>query len=59
MQKDPVCGMQVDERNAPTSTYKGQTYAFCEQECKDKFDANPDQYAGKGQKPQEREKAMR
>lgn len=46
MKKDPVCGMQVDDKKAmATSTYKGQHYAFCGQECKDKFDKNPERYA--------------
>ena len=46
MQKDPVCGMQVDEKKATaTSTHKGQHYAFCGQACKDKFDQNPERYA--------------
>lgn len=44
---DPVCGMQVDEKNsAGTSEYKRTTYYFCSQSCKQKFDANPEQYAG-------------
>ena len=39
MTKDPVCGMQVDEKKAPaTSAYRGEHYAFCGQQCKDKFD---------------------
>ena len=45
MMKDPVCGMQVDENKAPaTSTYQGKKYSFCGQECKNKFDQNPQQY---------------
>jgi Cu+-exporting ATPase len=43
--KDPVCGMQVDPNKAPaTSSYKGQKYSFCGQECKDKFDTEPERY---------------
>ena len=46
MAKDPVCGMQVDEKNAPASSvHKGAFYAFCCDECKDKFDLNPERYA--------------
>jgi len=45
MMKDPVCGMQVDEKKSPTSMSEGKKYAFCNQECKNKFDANPRQYA--------------
>jgi YHS domain-containing protein len=30
MDKDPVCGMDVDEATARhTTEYKGQTYYFC------------------------------
>ena len=46
MTKDPVCGMEVDEKNAPASSvHKGAFYAFCSEDCKDKFDANPERYA--------------
>jgi len=45
MKKDPVCGMQVDEKKAAgTSQYQGTTYYFCATQCKQKFDANPKQY---------------
>ena len=45
--KDPVCGMQVDDKKAPaTSSYNGQRYVFCGQDCKDKFDQNPSRYMG-------------
>ena len=48
MARDPVCGMQVDEKAAPAkSDYKGTTYYFCMPGCKKKFDANPEQYIGK------------
>lgn len=43
--KDPVCGMDVDERNAPAkSEYKGQTYYFCARGCKVAFDKEPERY---------------
>lgn len=46
MAKDPVCGMDVDESNAPaTSEYEGSTYYFCAPGCKREFDANPEKYA--------------
>ena len=42
---DPVCKMQVDEKKAAAaSEYKGQTYYFCAQVCKTKFDKEPDRY---------------
>ena len=35
MVKDPVCGMQVDEKKAGAiSAYKGTTYHFCAPTCK-------------------------
>jgi YHS domain-containing protein len=46
MVTDPVCGMTVDEKTAPAqSNYKGKTYYFCAQSCKEKFDADPDRFA--------------
>ncbi len=44
---DPVCGMEVSEEDAvATSDYKGQTYYFCSQDCKDTFDEDPEVYLG-------------
>lgn len=46
MEKDVVCGMQVDPTKAAgSSQYKGKTYYFCSNGCKAKFDANPGQFA--------------
>jgi Cu+-exporting ATPase len=49
--RDPVCGMEVDEQSAAgRSQHQGQTYYFCSQDCKKKFDQNPQQFAkGQGQ----------
>lgn len=48
MVKDPVCGMTIDEKTAAaTSDYQGQTYYFCAQSCKDRFDQAPERYAGR------------
>lgn len=45
MEKDAVCGMQVDPvKAAATSEFQGKTYYFCAKSCKAKFDANPPQY---------------
>ncbi len=45
MEKDVVCGMQVDPaKSAGSSQYNGKTYYFCAAGCKAKFDANPKQY---------------
>ena len=46
MAKDPVCGMEVNEKVAKHKTeYKGKTYYFCNQMCKTTFDRNPAKYA--------------
>ncbi|TMI18392.1 YHS domain-containing protein [Candidatus Bathyarchaeota archaeon] len=35
MQKDPVCGMMVDERKTKfQSIYQGKTFYFCSSVCK-------------------------
>lgn len=50
MAKDPVCGMQVDEKKAAgKSEYQGQTYYFCSSGCKAAFDKEPQKYVGQGQ----------
>ena len=41
MAKDPVCGMNVDEKTA----HKGTTFYFCSTGCKGKFEKAPTQYA--------------
>jgi YHS domain-containing protein len=42
---DPICGMEVDPTDDPfTSESQGITYYFCSAQCKDKFDANPQNY---------------
>ena len=46
MEKDVVCGMQVDPGKAVgTSQHDGKTYYFCSKGCNAKFDANPGQFA--------------
>lgn len=43
MAKDPVCGMEVDEKTAKfTSYHKGKMYFFCNQGCKVHFDKDPE-----------------
>jgi len=50
MAKDPVCGMDVDEKTAAgKSEYQGQTYYFCSSGCKKSFDKDPEKYVGKDQ----------
>lgn len=46
MAKDPVCGMDVNERDASaTAQHQGRTFYFCSPACKQRFDQNPEQYA--------------
>ena len=45
MEKDVVCGMQVDPAKAAGSShYNGKMYYFCSKVCKGKFDVNPSQF---------------
>lgn len=45
---DPVCGMEVEKSEAAaTYEYKGTTYYFCMEGCKEKFEKNPEQYIKK------------
>ncbi len=49
--KDPVCGMTINaDEAAGTSESGGKTYYFCSPVCKEKFDANPAQFAGAEEK---------
>jgi len=46
MAKDPVCGMNVDEKTAAgTAVYKGKSYYFCSSHCKARFEKEPEKYA--------------
>ena len=49
MAKDPVCGMEVDPKEAAgKSEYKGETYYFCGPGCKRDFDKSPEKFLGEG-----------
>ena len=51
LEKDPVCGMNVDPGSAKHSAeYGGHAHYFCSQGCKAKFVADPLSYIG--EKPQ-------
>lgn len=43
--KDPVCGMQVS-RDSFAMEHLDMHYAFCSQQCQDRFKANPHLYIG-------------
>ena len=46
MAKDPVCGMDVDEKKAAAPlVYDGKTYYFCSNACKTTFEKAPAKYA--------------
>ncbi|MGA7384283.1 MAG: heavy metal translocating P-type ATPase, partial [Methylocella sp.] len=52
LEKDPVCGMNIDPGSAKHSAeYGGQTYYFCCEGCKTKFVADPMSYTGEKPKP--------
>ena len=45
---DPVCGMKVSHNTAAeTAEYRGQTYYFCADVCREAFEADPERYAEK------------
>ena len=49
MAKDPVCGMDVDPKEAAgKSDYNGVTYYFCGPGCKKAFDERPEKFVGVG-----------
>lgn len=43
--KDPVCGMQVSVDSLDIK-YLGMHFAFCSQQCQDRFNTNPHLYIG-------------
>ena len=46
MVKDPVCGIEVDEKTTPHKTvYANNVYYFNSPECQKKFNENPEEYA--------------
>jgi Cu(I)/Ag(I) efflux system membrane fusion protein len=49
--KDPVCGMDVDEKRAAAAgrkvEYKGRSYYFCSDGCRKQFDEKPEKYLTK------------
>lgn len=47
MEKDPVCGMEVDPAKAEKATYEGKTYYFCAREEREAFEKDPVKYAKK------------
>ena len=60
MNKDPVCGMEVEPETAPARhAHNEVTYYFCSEHCHDTFTADPDRYlAGKAPAPTTSERAI-
>ena len=45
MAVDVVCGMEVDAKQAPAQAdYRGQTYYFCSDDCKQAFEESPEDF---------------
>ncbi len=44
MVKDPVCGMDVDEKKAISYEYEGKKFYFCNDSCLQNFKKNPRKY---------------
>ena len=53
MERDPVCQMDVDPQNAPaTARYHDETFYLCSDECKRKFEADPETYVRRSEHSQ-------
>ncbi len=44
MERDVICGMNVSEESDITSTFRGKTYYFCSEGCREEFEKNPIKY---------------
>ena len=46
---DPVCGVEVESGRAKggNATFDGETYDFCSEECRERFQANPRAYVAR------------
>ena len=43
---DPVCGREIlDAEKALTAKYKGRTFRFCSEKCREEFKRDPDRYS--------------
>jgi len=43
-ERDPVCGMRVDPREASEYTYRGESYRFCSESCREQFKTTPEYF---------------
>ena len=46
--RDPVCGMTVEVTTAYAESVAGETYYFCSETCRQRFDENPSAYGASG-----------
>lgn len=46
--RDPVCGKSVRTDAAKSSVHRGTVYYFCSRECREIFEASPDEYLDSG-----------
>ncbi len=44
MRKDPVCGMEVDEKSRFRRTFRGAEFLFCSERCLERFSENPNDW---------------
>lgn len=57
MEKDPVCGMLVDPKQAiGQREYQGRTYYLCSPTCLDRFDQAPQRYVSADKLEQEQDR---
>ncbi len=53
MKRDPVCKVDLDEKDAAaTASYKGDSYHFCSEECKHRFEGDPERYVSRSEHSQ-------
>jgi P-type Cu+ transporter len=53
MSRDPVCQADVDENSATaTSTYRGEKFYFDSEDCKQRFDSDPERYISRSEHSQ-------
>jgi YHS domain-containing protein len=56
---DPICLMEIDEKSAPAkSVYNGQTFYFCHENCKRRFEEDPEKYIDVEEKERQGRKAV-
>jgi YHS domain-containing protein len=43
-ERDSVCGMRVDPHKALEYVYRGESYHFCSESCREQFKATPEYF---------------